>query len=54
MHRGIVANDGTLNWVHCIGSAENVLHLFLFCDFALRVWKAIFRWLGIVIVMIAL
>lgn len=54
MHRGIVANDGTLNCVHCIGPAENVLHLFLFCDFALRVWKAIFRWLGIVIVMIAL
>jgi hypothetical protein len=26
------------------------VHLFLFCDFADCVWKAIFRWLGLIIV----
>jgi hypothetical protein len=43
--------NGSVECVHCIGPAENELHLFLFCDFALSVWKAIFQWLGIVIVM---
>jgi hypothetical protein len=29
---------------------ETEAHLFLFCDFAASVWKAIFRWLGLVII----
>jgi hypothetical protein len=50
VHRGIDVNGGSVNCVHCLGVEESELHLFLFCDFALGVWKAIFRWLGIVIV----
>ncbi|MCH93908.1 pantothenate synthetase, partial [Trifolium medium] len=30
---------------------EDASHLFMFCDFAAHVWNAIFRWLGVVIIM---
>jgi hypothetical protein len=49
-HRGVNVNGGSVDCVHCYGVGESELHLFLFCDFAMVVWKAIFRWLGIVIV----
>lgn len=29
---------------------EIYIHLFLFCDFALKMWKEVFRWLGLAIV----
>jgi hypothetical protein len=48
--RGIEVGGGLAGCVHCQGPLESESHLFLFCDFANRVWKAIFRWLGIVIV----
>ncbi|GAU25119.1 hypothetical protein TSUD_274080 [Trifolium subterraneum] len=49
--RGILAAGGSRECVHCQGREETALHLFLFCDFAFRVWSAIFQWLGVVIVM---
>jgi hypothetical protein len=48
--RGVQVNGGVLDCVHCHGREEVVVHLFLFCDFADCVWKAIFRWLGLIIV----
>ncbi|MCH79506.1 LINE-1 reverse transcriptase like [Trifolium medium] len=50
-HRGIQVVGGSLDCVHCSGWEEDTPHLFLFCDFAAQVWNAIFRWLGVVIVM---
>jgi hypothetical protein len=41
---------GSLVCVHCHEREEDVVHLFLFCDFATRVRMAIFWWLGLVIV----
>ncbi|PNX71881.1 hypothetical protein L195_g027767, partial [Trifolium pratense] len=49
-HRGIQVDDGSLDCVHCLAREEDAPHLFLFCDFASQVWKAIFRWLGVIIV----
>jgi hypothetical protein len=48
--RGIVVNGGTTNCVHCDRMEEDVAHLLLFCDFAALVWRAIFRWLDLVII----
>jgi hypothetical protein len=50
MHRGIELHEGVVDCVHCQGMEEVSSHLFLFCDFALKVWKSIFRWLGLVII----
>jgi hypothetical protein len=49
--RGIQINGGTNSCVHCNGSVEIADHLFLFCDFASVVSKAIFRWFGVVLIM---
>jgi hypothetical protein len=49
-HRGVLIDGGSTDCVHCIGREEVVAHLFLFCDFASFVWKAVFRWLGLVMV----
>jgi hypothetical protein len=46
----VVVNGGIVKCVHCIGSDETESHLFLFCDLAASVWKGIFRWLGLVII----
>jgi hypothetical protein len=51
LYRGIQVNGGSTSCVHCLGREEDASHLFLLCDFASNVWKAIFRWLGLVIVM---
>jgi hypothetical protein len=50
MNRGIGVDSGNLRCVHCQGRDEDTAHLFLFCDFARRVWNSIFRWLGLVII----
>jgi hypothetical protein len=51
MQRGIHVNGGDISCVHCQRGVEDSAHLFLFCDFAVKVWQAIFRWLGVVIVL---
>jgi hypothetical protein len=40
-YRGIAVNGGVVTCVQCQGMEETVTHLFLFCDFADKVWKAI-------------
>ena len=36
--------------VHCGLVEETTLHLLLYCDFASKVWKEVFQWIGVVIV----
>ncbi|KAK2418950.1 hypothetical protein QL285_041097 [Trifolium repens] len=48
--RGVQLNGAVLDCVHCQGREEDVEHLFLCCNFVDGVWKAIFHWLGLVIV----
>jgi hypothetical protein len=48
---GILVDGGLVNCVHCLRRDEMAAHLFLFCDFASDVWTAIFRWLGLVLIM---
>jgi hypothetical protein len=48
--RGVGVNGGNVSCVYCNGVAETENHLFLYCDFAASVWKGIFRWLGLVII----
>ncbi|GAU10013.1 hypothetical protein TSUD_415800, partial [Trifolium subterraneum] len=48
--RGIRPSGGSLGCVHCHGSVESSLHLFLFCSFSVQIWQAVFRWLGLVVV----
>jgi hypothetical protein len=48
-HSGI---QGLGDCFHCQGREEEVTHLFLLCDFAAVVWNAIFRWLGLVFVIL--
>jgi hypothetical protein len=47
---GIEVAGGTAGCVHCQGPIETETHLFLFCDFAIQVWKENFRRLGLVII----
>jgi hypothetical protein len=49
--RGVPVLGGSIDCVHCLGREEDARHLFLFCDFASLVWNAIFRWLGVIIVL---
>jgi hypothetical protein len=48
--RGILVAGGVMNCVHCAGNVEEVQHLFMFCEFACRVWREICSWLGLVYV----
>jgi hypothetical protein len=50
LYRGIEVAEGMDFCVHCQRHVETEVHLFLFCDFATWMWKGIFRWLGLVIV----
>jgi hypothetical protein len=49
--RGILAPEVSLECVGCVGRLESASHLFLHCPKAMVVWYALFRWIGVVIVM---
>jgi hypothetical protein len=49
--RGIQVVGGSNECIHCHGRDEDDRHLFIFCDFAALVWKAIFRWIEVIIVL---
>ncbi|CAJ2631518.1 unnamed protein product [Trifolium pratense] len=50
--RGVIHHGGGEgNCVWCVDFRESSSHLFLRCKMALEVWYAIFKWLGVVIVM---
>jgi hypothetical protein len=51
LRRGIHVDGGMTLCVHCVSREEKASHLFLSCDFALGMWMAIFRWLGLVLIM---
>jgi hypothetical protein len=51
LRRGVHVDGDSTVCVHCGSREENVTHLFLCCDFALGVWLAIFRWLGLVLIL---
>jgi hypothetical protein len=48
--RGILALDGSCEFLGCIGQVESYTHLFLHCPSAMKVWGEIFKWLGISVV----
>jgi hypothetical protein len=43
--RRIIDTTGDLSCGLCGDTAESTLHLFIYCDFAMKVWSAIFEWL---------
>jgi hypothetical protein len=45
--RGIVIVDAPWECLGCVGKRETPLHLFLHCQFAMKVWGAVFSWIGI-------
>ncbi|GAU24549.1 hypothetical protein TSUD_148900 [Trifolium subterraneum] len=48
--RGLLGADLPWECVGCVGSRESSVHLFLHCPSAMLVWKEVFRWLGVMIV----
>jgi hypothetical protein len=48
--RGIVILGAPWECLGCVGKKETPLHLFLHCPFAMKVWAAVFNWIGISIV----
>jgi hypothetical protein len=51
-YQGIIPPDALRECVACVGRLESSSHLFLHCPFAMRVWYDIFRWLGVIIVIL--
>ncbi|MCH91770.1 LINE-1 reverse transcriptase like [Trifolium medium] len=51
LSRGVINLDAGSNCVWCGEYQETANHLFLHCKVVLSVWYAIFKWLGVVIVM---
>jgi hypothetical protein len=47
MRRGIIDAVGDFSCPCCHESAESSLHLFIYCDVALRVWAGVFAWLDL-------
>ncbi|GAU47008.1 hypothetical protein TSUD_244370 [Trifolium subterraneum] len=44
-HRKIIDANGDNSCALCGGTTESSLHLFIYCDAAMTVWKAVFDWL---------
>ncbi|PNX87107.1 ribonuclease H, partial [Trifolium pratense] len=44
--RGVIHSEGHQSCAFCGNCAETAIHLLLYCDFATRVWRAVFDWLG--------
>ncbi|CAJ2672512.1 unnamed protein product [Trifolium pratense] len=44
--RGVIHSEGYQSCAFCGNCAETAIHLLLYCDFATRVWRAVFDWLG--------
>jgi hypothetical protein len=51
LSRGILNGDVNGTCVWCGDVRESAIHLFMHCKVAMEVWYAIFKWLGVVIVM---
>jgi hypothetical protein len=49
--RGIFSPDVSLDCVGCVGRLESSSHLFMHCPKLMVVWYALFRWLGVFVVM---
>jgi hypothetical protein len=49
--RGVLEIEAGIHCCWCDSIPESAKHLFVHCNFAHRVWYAIFKWLGVVIVM---
>lgn len=45
-HRGIISNYYDIVCVLCIEVEESTFHLFLGCDFALKVWREVSSYIG--------
>jgi hypothetical protein len=45
--RGILGVEKPWECVGCVGKVETSLHLFLHCPYAMKVWREIFKWLGV-------
>jgi hypothetical protein len=48
--RGIMAMDRPWECLGCVGRLETSLHLFLHCPCAMKIWRDIFKWLGVEVV----
>jgi hypothetical protein len=44
--RQVLAPDTSLDCVMCLGELESANHMFLHCQFAMKVWENVMRWLG--------
>jgi hypothetical protein len=47
IRRKVLLNDDSQRCVFCGTSAETLEHLFLYCTFSFQVWKHVFSWLGV-------
>jgi hypothetical protein len=45
--RRVIPADGNQVCAFCDNCSESSLHLLLYCDFAISVWRGVFDWLGL-------
>jgi hypothetical protein len=48
--RGIVVSDKPWECLGCVGQVETSNHLFLHCPCAMQIWREVFSWLGVSII----